>query len=119
MRGSLIFLPLASANGLLAQLVERLNGIEEVRSSSLLGSTILAAAVPFGSAAVFLCVGIEVAVEVGTHLRGVRDTGSRVQFKPDVSGETSLPAQSTVPRARALSSSDAIAAERNQAALQR
>ena len=40
-------------SGVLAQLVERLNGIEEVRSSSLLGSTILAAAVTFGSAAVF------------------------------------------------------------------
>ena len=35
----MIFLPLASANGLLAQLEERLNGIEEVTSSNLVGST--------------------------------------------------------------------------------
>ena len=34
------FLPLAWAIGLLAQLVERLNGIEEVSGSRPLGSTI-------------------------------------------------------------------------------
>ena len=35
------FSPSCFAQGLLAQLVERLNGIEEVSSSNLLGSTIL------------------------------------------------------------------------------
>ncbi len=34
-----IFLNLAHANGLVAQLEERLNGIEEVVSSNLIGST--------------------------------------------------------------------------------
>ena len=34
-----IFLNLADANGLVAQLEERLNGIEEVVSSNLIGST--------------------------------------------------------------------------------
>ena len=34
-----IFSPLGNENGLLAQLVERLNGIEEVTSSNLVGST--------------------------------------------------------------------------------
>jgi hypothetical protein len=34
-----IFLILAHANGLVAQLEERLNGIEEVVSSNLIGST--------------------------------------------------------------------------------
>ena len=33
-------LPLRFVDGVLAQLVERLNGIQKVRSSSLLGSTI-------------------------------------------------------------------------------
>jgi hypothetical protein len=36
-----IFLTFAQANGLVAQLVERLNGIEEVVSSNLIESTIL------------------------------------------------------------------------------
>ena len=34
-------LPLRLVDGVIAQLVERLNGIQEVRSSSLLGSTSL------------------------------------------------------------------------------
>src|SRR5437764_14538125 len=38
-RGSSIFLTSRKGNGLLAQLVERLNGIEEVTSSNLVGST--------------------------------------------------------------------------------
>jgi hypothetical protein len=33
------FLPFAQVNGLVAQLEERLNGIEEVVSSNLIGST--------------------------------------------------------------------------------
>ena len=33
-------LPIRFVDGVIAQLVERLNGIQEVRSSSLLGSTI-------------------------------------------------------------------------------
>ena len=38
--GPLILLTLVTGNGLLAQLVERLNGIEEVSGSNPLGSTI-------------------------------------------------------------------------------
>jgi hypothetical protein len=37
--GTLILLTLVTGNGLLAQLVERLNGIEEVSGSNPLGST--------------------------------------------------------------------------------
>jgi hypothetical protein len=40
-------LRLRFVDGVIAQLVERLNGIQEVRSSSLLGSTISSPGLPF------------------------------------------------------------------------